>query len=361
MTEDLFEPRSVATEYEEVRRNRSGAKRALVGLLVLLAVLVGAVFGALVFIDRQIASGVEWLGDPFAALPTRPAESVQEPGESKPLNILLVGSDSRVSAGDPSQWEFGAQRTDAIMLVHVPGDRSGIFAVSIPRDSWVEVPGYGEAKINAAFSYGGPSLLIQTVENLTGVRVDHLAVTDFESFADLTDAVGGVTITIPETTYDRTRGEEIPAGTYEMNGEEALGYVRQRYGLPQGDLDRVQRQQNWLRQVASSTLERDVLTNPFTLTDVIRTASRSLAVDDSFTTARMRDLAFSLRTIRGDDLHFLTVPLEGLGWSPDGSQSIVVLDDDGVAGLSEAIAQDRLEEYLAQDPENLAVLGDWVD
>jgi LCP family protein required for cell wall assembly len=359
--DDLLPPPGRAADDGEARENRSGVRRALAGLLVLLAVLVGGLVGAVVFVDHRIAQGIEWLGDPFAVLPTRPPESVAATGAAAPLNILVVGSDSRFSAGDPSQWEYGAQRTDAIMLLHVPGDRSGVFGISIPRDSWVDVPGYGEAKINAAFSYGGPPLLIHTVENLTGVYIDHLAVTDFESFAELTDAVGGVTVTIPETTYDRRRGVTVPAGTYEMDGAAALDYVRQRYGLPEGDLDRVQRQQNWMRQIARSTLESDVLANPFALTRVLVTAGESLAVDDAFTTARMRDLAISLRNVRGDDLHFVTVPVEGLGRSPDGAQSIVVLDRDGVAELSQAVANDQVAAYLAQSPGNVDILGDRVD
>lgn len=192
------------------RRRR---RRVLIALLSALGVLGAVGLGIWFYADWQIERNIEWIDDPFAALPSRPpvstpstrdqpVTSTTAPGTSgttegpqdssavrrgDPVNLLFLGSDSRISAGDPSLWQAGAQRTDAIMLVHIPSHREEIFVMSIPRDSWVPVPGHGDAKINAAFSYGGPSLLVQTFEQLTGVRIDHLAVVDFASFVELTD------------------------------------------------------------------------------------------------------------------------------------------------------------------------------
>ena len=141
-------------------------------LLITLAIIVvlgGAAVASLSVAERWLSKNVETIGDPFQGLDTRPdlTGDTEPEGGKSPMNLLLLGSDSRISAGDPSQWKAGAQRTDAIMLVHLPADRQTAQVVSIPRDSWVPIPGHGEAKINAAFSYGGPSLMIQTVEHAT--------------------------------------------------------------------------------------------------------------------------------------------------------------------------------------------------
>ncbi|NCD16922.1 MAG: LytR family transcriptional regulator, partial [Actinobacteria bacterium] len=222
---------------------------------------------------------MERIDDPFADLtnrPTRPAPSAgatEEPGEP-PVNVLVLGSDSRISAGDPSQWAYGAQRTDAIMIVQVSGDREDAFVMSIPRDSWVPIPGYGMAKINAAFSYGGPALMIQTVEDLTGVYIDHFAVTDFESFATITDALGGVRMNLPNGLSGN--GVNLAPGEHVLNGEQALVYVRQRYNLSGGDFSRVQRQQNWMRGIMREVFEQEILKDVGRLTTFSSTVLQSV-------------------------------------------------------------------------------------
>lgn len=126
------------------------------------------------------------------------------------------------------------------MLLHISGDRPRVVAISIPRDTWVDFPEHGEAKINAVFSFGGPTFMIHTFEQLTDVRIDHFVVTDFESFSTMSDALGGVRIRLSSRL--ETPDGMIPAGDQRLNGEQALAYVRQRYGLSGGDFSRVQRQ-----------------------------------------------------------------------------------------------------------------------
>lgn len=325
-------------------------------VLSLLGVATAGLYVAVQGLRRPMAT----LDDPFAALPTR-APTVEPTDDAHaPVNILMLGSDSRISAGDPAQWEYGAQRTDAIMLLHIPGDRSAAYVISFPRDLWVPIPGHGDAKINAAFSFGGPTLMIQTVEQLTGVRIDHFAVADFESFAALTDAVGGVEITVAEDSY--ANGQlQFAAGTYLMDGEEALRYARQRYGLPGGDFDRIQRQQNWMRAIARSAFERDVLTSPAALLKFLLTATRSIAVDEGFTLNVMRGIAMTMAKVGPEDVTFLTAPHAGIGRSPDGSQSIVVVDHALLDPLMLAVAEDRLAEYLAAHPADVRLLGSAVN
>ncbi|MFC3686845.1 LCP family protein [Aquipuribacter hungaricus] len=341
----------------QVRQTRPRRQTAtfvvIVALVLVAAVVASLALAADVTVRARYDSRIERFDDPAAALSeaSRPAPV---PGEAR--TYLLLGSDSRVSAGDASQWAAGAQRTDAIMLVHLPADRSGLYVMSIPRDSWVDVPGHGRAKINAAFSWGGPALLVQTVEQLTGLRVDHVGVVDFEGFVAMTDALGGVEVTVPEATQDARAS--FPAGTSTMDGEQALDYVRQRYGLDDGDLDRVRRHQNWVRAVLRGALSRDTLTDPRQLDAFLLATTSAVALDSSFGVADLRDLALELRGLRSEDVDFLTVPVAGTGRSEDG-QSVVLLDHPAADGLWQAVRDGTLPAWTATADADL--LGSTVD
>jgi anionic cell wall polymer biosynthesis LytR-Cps2A-Psr (LCP) family protein len=191
--------------------------------------------------------------------------------------------------------------------------------------------------------------MIQTVEQLTGVRIDHFVVADFESFATLTDELGGVEITLSEPLS--VPGDDLEPGTHRLSGEQALRYVRERYNLPRGDFDRVQRQQNWMRAIMRSAFDRDVLTNPVRLTSFLETAAGAVAVDEGFSVSEMRGLALSMRDIRPRDVSFVTVPISGTGTSDDG-QSIVLLNQQPFDDLMAVVAaDDDVAAYLADDPD----------
>jgi LCP family protein required for cell wall assembly len=275
---------------------------------------------------------------------TRPSAPAVE-GPTAPVNILVLGSDSRISAGDPSAWEAGAQRTDAIMLVHLAADRKSAAAISIPRDSWVPIPGYGEAKINAAFSYGGPALMIQTVEDLTGVRIDHFAVTDFESFTTLTDSLDGVEITVPDGNGGSVRQA--------MTGEEALTFARERHALANGDFGRVQRQQAWMRAIVAKA--RNSMTEPLKMANFLEAITSSVAVDQDLTIDRIQELFMGAGDISTNDITFMTAPYSGTGRSADG-QSIVVLDRATFDPLMQAVAKDEVPNFVAANPDGMDVL-----
>jgi LCP family protein required for cell wall assembly len=325
-------------------------KRRWLIVLTVFAVVIALFVGGGYFAYEQITAGwnknIERLGDPFKDIPTD-TRPLTDPNAGDAVNILMLGSDSRVSAGDPTQWAVGAQRTDAIMLFHIPADRKSAYVMSIPRDSWVSIPGHGTAKINAAFSWGGPTLMVQTVEQLTKVRIDHLAIVDFDGFKQITDALGGVTITVPKTVTSTKQGT-IKAGTYTMDGETALTYVRQRYNLPGGDFDRVKRQQNWIRAVMVKLMSQGTLTNPLKLNDAMNALTKSLSIDDAFTFNEMQDLALSSRSLRAGDVKFFTVPVAGTGWSPDHKQSIVNLDTTADAGLFDAVRKDQVGQWITE-------------
>ncbi|WP_303878974.1 LCP family protein [Actinomyces oris] len=336
-----------------LRRPGRGWRIALLSVLAIFLVLTLATGGLALWVRHSIASGMEFIADPFADIPTRAPQQKVAAGEEPAVNILVLGTDSRTSASDPSQWKEGAQRTDAIMIVQVSGDRKTVSVMSIPRDSWVEIPGHGQGKINAAYSYGGPSLTIHTVENLTGIHIDHFAVANFESFVALTDEIGGVRVNLK--TPQTLAGKELGAGAQVLNGQQALAYTRERSSLPNGDFDRVKRQQTWMRSIVSRVLTNGTLSSPTALYSFLKTASRTVAVDESFTLNQMQSLALETRHLHSNDIRFMTVPTAGTGTSADG-QSIVTLDADADAPLFKAFAEDRVSAYLTEHPDAVELL-----
>ena len=336
-----------------LRRPGRGWRIALLSVLAIFLVLTLATGSLALWVRHSIASGIEFIADPFAGIPARAPQQKVAAGEEPAVNILVLGTDSRTSASDPSQWKEGAQRTDAIMIVQVSGDRKTVSVMSIPRDSWVEIPGHGQGKINAAYSYGGPSLTIHTVENLTGIHIDHFAVANFESFVALTDEIGGVRINLK--TPQTLAGKELGAGAQVLDGQQALAYTRERSSLPNGDFDRVKRQQTWMRSIVSRVLTNGTLSSPTALYSFLKTASRTVAVDESFTLNQMQSLALETRHLHSNDIRFMTVPTAGTGTSTDG-QSIVTLDADADTPLFNAFAEDRVSAYLTEHPDAVELL-----
>jgi anionic cell wall polymer biosynthesis LytR-Cps2A-Psr (LCP) family protein len=233
------------------------------------------------------------------------------------MNILLVGADKA---------KAGASRADTIMLMHLPANRDKAYLISIPRDSWVPVPDNGRAKINSAFAYGGPSLLVRTVEGFTDVHIDHYMQVDFAGFQAMTDAVGGVNV----------------PGAGHLDGKEALKYVRERKSLPRGDFDRIKRQQGFLKALmAQSSASFD---NPIALTRLLDAVSHSVSVDSGLSGGDLRSLVFSMRGLRdGKSIQFMTAPNTGTGMVD--SQSVVFLDKDKGVQLWGLVREDRMAEW----------------
>jgi len=283
-------------------------------------------------------------------------ESVRPtPDNNESINILLLGADAG-SARNPGtnsilqdaasgKWPIGKYRSDATMLVHISADRKSTYVASIPRDSYVPVfddTGHKRqtTKINAALSLYGPSGALSTVENLTGLRIDHLAMVDWDGFEDITDALGGVTIT--------TTGE----GTRKLNGKQALAYVRERYRLPGGDFDRVKRQQNFLRSMMTAILDKGTLTNPLKLRSTLGAITKNMAVDDDWSNSGIRGLAFSLRGTRPANVTFMTIPTNGTGSDPVAG-SIVNVDYQLSDQLFAAMRDDNVADFVAGNPDLL--------
>jgi LCP family protein required for cell wall assembly len=330
-------------------RPRAPRRRVLIRVLgaaaAAVVLLVGGTTG--LFLERQRAydRNIRRIPGAFPAEPNRPARA---PGRAQ--NWLLVGSDRRADQAttgrDATQplWRYGAQRADTIMLVHLPADRDRAYLVSFPRDAWVPIQGYGNAKLNAAFSFGGPPLLIATIERLTGVRVDHFAILDFEGFRSMTDALGGVEVRVTRTVWAPAQRVVWPAGTHHLDGARALDFVRQRHNLPGGDLGRIKRQQAFLKALARQAVDRGTLTNPLKLNAFLEAATKAVSADESLTTSTLRSLALQFRSVRPGDLVFVTAPVVGMG--TEGRQSVVYLDRAKGQPLYRALRTDAVAGYL---------------
>ncbi|MFY1635792.1 LCP family protein [Solwaraspora sp. WMMB335] len=317
------------------RRLRRIALFGIAGLVVAaLATAVGAAA-----ISHYYLGEIERIPDPFAAIPAEQRPSPTPQGST----ILLAGVDSQApgaTGADSSSTPHG--RTDSLMVVRITADRKRAYVVSIPRDSWVPIPGHENFKINAAYAYGGASLAVQTVENVTGLRIDHVALIDLAGLRDLTDAVGGVTVDIPAGTPNPGQRTSWPSGPQRLDGEQAVQYVRQRHGLPEGDFDRMRRHQNYLRALLTETLDRDTLTSPRQLGALLEAVTRTVTVDEGLTNDKLRQLAFDLHTIR-NNVQFVTAPVADTGYV--GDQWVMWLDTERGVDFWNAIRDDSLEQY----------------
>jgi len=329
-------------------------RKAALGLIVCALVTVGGLLGFLFYAQNHLAGQLDRIDDAFTGLTDRPPKPTSGVA-AKAVNILLIGSDRRSDVpttgrdAPASGWLPGLQRSDTLMILHIAGDRDTAAVISLPRDSWVEVPGHGSNKINAAFSFAGPSLAVATVEKLTHVRIDHLAVVDWNGFKELTDALGGVTVYVPETVHDSARRVTWTQGEHTLDGEEALSYVRQRYGLPGGDLDRTRRQQYFLRVMMAQAAHQGMLSDPRGIYTFLDTLTRNMSVDSEWSVGDMRGLVLSLRGLRPHDVTSLNAPVRGLG--REGDQSVVYLDELANRSLWRAVRNDDVSGWVAHHPE----------
>ena len=332
-------------EAVEADRSRRRRRRILTGLGVTVLVLLLVLGGGAWWLTERYAGNVERLGDVFADVPadSRPAPAAPtEPGVSgDPLTFLLVGSDSREAT---AEGDAPGGRSDAIMIARIGADRQSAQVISIPRDSWVEIPGNGMNKINAAYAFGGPALLIQTVEQLSGVRIDHFAAIDFEGLAEVTRALGGVDVMVAETTTNR--GYTFEAGMNRITAEEVRWYLGQRYGLPGGDFDRVKRQQQFIKAVMDKLISRDTFSDLGRLDASLRAVGDSLAVDSGLGNTAMLQMAYSMRNLEQSGIDFFTAPVLGTG--REGAASVVYLDETTGARMWEYLRTDSLGENAAE-------------
>lgn len=341
MIDDLLD--DAATD-EEPRPRRRWLRRTFVSLLCLVLLVVVGIGAYGWFLSSKVDNNLtreDLLGSDLVVDGQKVDPETTTDGEKlvtgAGTNYLLIGSDAR-----PGET---ASRADVIQLVHVNKAASQVHLVHFPRDLYVDIPGQGKDKINAAYAYGGAPLLVRTLQDLTGVKIDHVAQTDFEGFKDLTDAVGGVRVYAEEaSSTGGNGGTDIQQGWNELDGEQALGFVRERYQLSEGDISRGERQGAWLRAIMEKTLDPAVLLNPAKLTDVIDAGTKNTTVDNSLTIGEIRKQALRMRGIRGDDITFVTAPWDGFG-TTSGGASIVNVDEAGMDRLHDALAADDMDSF----------------
>ncbi|GAA2518200.1 LCP family protein [Pilimelia columellifera subsp. columellifera] len=315
---------------------------AAAALLVVSLLAVGALALYGKSLDKNLART-----DPFSALTGgRPPATVDGV-----INMLLVGSDSRdpdASLNVSSEW-----RADTIIVMHIPANQKEAYLISVPRDLYVPIPespsadcGERRGKVNAAFAFGGLPLAVRTVECFTDIRMDHVVAIDFAGFKEVTDALGGVDMKIEQTvTSIHKPFRTFKKGKRQLSGAEALDYVRQRKQFADGDFARVRHQQQFLRALMDKAVSSGTLANPPKLNAFLKAATGALTVDKELS---LVDMAVQFRNLKGDNLRFMTSPHAGS--ETINGESVVVSDRPKALALYQAVAKDKVAEWVAANP-----------
>ncbi|WP_253259697.1 LCP family protein [Subtercola boreus] len=358
-------PRRILTpEQRRRRRRRQVATRWLVIAVVLAVVATG---GYVVYNYQRFVGGINHID----AIPG----GTNTTGRDQ--NILLVGDDHRPDNATPEQLaqlgteqDGGGTSTDTMIVVHLPADGSSATMISLPRDSWVDIPGYGKDKLNSAFIHGvedggndaaGAQLLITTIQNLTGLTIDHFVRVSLLGFYNVVDALGPVQVCLNEAVNDPFSAIDLPAGVSALNASQALSFVRQRHGLPNGDLDRQVRQQYFLSVEARQILSAGTLLNPVKLGSVLDAISSSVETDPGL---NIIDLATQMRGLSADKIRSATIPITGTPTiEVDGNDvSIVAVDTAAmpgfIAGILGTAAPDAPASASAYDTATASAPGD---
>ncbi|MCH0538460.1 LCP family protein [Streptomyces sp. MUM 203J] len=281
-------------------------------------------------------------------------------------NILLVGTDGRanLTPEDKARYRLGGAPcncTDTIILAHISEDRRRASLVSLPRDTYAELPERRDAtsgkrhashpvKLNAAYAEGGPNLTVRTVEQLTGVKIDHYLEVDFVSFMRTVDAVGGVRICTARRMKDPHTGLDLAAGTHTLDGGQALRYVRSRYVDGASDLGRMRRQQRFVAALVERASSDPALLNPVRFRKVVGAMAGAVRADDGFGAEEMVGLAKAMRGLSTTSSEFTSVPVEPAGAAVKGLGSVVKWEAEGARKLFDAIREDRPLTSVSRSP-----------
>ena len=340
---------------------RVGRALSVVAAVVSVAVLATSGVGYALYTkyDGQITRSPD---------PPRPAGVDAPPDAPRGArNVLLIGSDTRDSTGEEFQGKgkgaITGQRADTIILAHLYGDDDAAQLVSFPRDSYVQIPAYpdpqtGETvpehldKINSAMSEGGVPLLVATLENLTGIRIDNQITINFLGFKSMVDAVGGVDVCLLQAAKDKETGIDLAAGKHTLRGDQALQFVRQRKGSLDGlDTNRIKRQQAFIGSLVKKVLSAGTLTSPGKLTSFLDAATSSVTVDQELTGTDLFGLARQFKGVASGGVAFTTIPYTDLGAKRPtsiGISSVVLLDDAKARELFTQLREDRAPAQLAE-------------
>ncbi len=301
--------------------------------------------------------------------------------DGKDQNILLVGLDDRSGATPAeleelsTQTDGGSMNTDTMMVLHVPADGARATVISLPRDSWVDIKGSGKGKLNSAYGdgfadgggqAGGFALLTSTIEGITGLKINHYIAVSLLAFYRISKAIGGVPVCLTQAQNASTdadangsgySGIDLPKGESVIEGKQALAFVRQRHGLPRGDLDRIVRQQYFLSHAFTKIASAGTLLNPFALSRLITAVSSSLTIDDGLD---LLQLAGQVQGLTAGNITFATIPTLGIQNTTNGigqTVSIVALDFAAIpAFVAQVVGQpSAYESATAADPASVNV------
>ncbi|GAB3238089.1 LCP family protein [Kineosporia babensis] len=311
----------------------------LVGLLIAYPIILG--FTAWTSLNRVDAVGPAQEGSNLEDTPGR--------------TYLVVGSDSRDDLSDDEKKDLGTgsvagQRTDTIMLLHVPDGDGPTVLISVPRDSYVPIPGKGSNKINAAYAMGGPTLLIKTLEEVGGVKIDDYIETGLGGFANIVNAVGGVELCPKRDMNDKKAHINLKKGCQEMDGKTALGYARARYSDPRGDLGRVERQRETLAAIAKKTLSPATIIQPWRAIPAAKAGGGALTVDESTGPIALTKFVLAMRAVSGNDGLSMTVPIGNADYRVNG-MSAVKWDTEKALEMFTALKNDDTEALRAMAEE----------
>ena len=313
------------------------ARIAAIGVLV--ATVISG--GAITYINSAVGNiKTQNIDDQLG--PNRP-----EPGPA--INLLLIGSDTRAGQGKGfgHAGQFGGQRSDTNILVHISENRDWATAVSIPRDTSVDMPdciredgtiskGYN-GRFNEAFGRGGAACVIKTLETITDIKIDHFIIVDFTGFKNVVDAVDGVEVCLTAAVNDPKSHLSLPKGTSTIFGKDALAFVRARKTLGDGgDISRIRRQQDFLASLVRKATSKGILLNPFKVTALIKAVTGSLTTDEALGSVDgLKELAFNMQELRPSSVRFITAP-----WKPDPNNWVKVVFSEKATDLWTALKND---------------------
>lgn len=291
--------------------------------------------------------------DAFAGIDNRPEKI------SSAVNYLLVGSDTRegLSKAELKELRVGSvataagKRSDTMLLVHISKARDKAVLISIPRDSFALIPAYTNkagkvtparhSKINSAFNWGGAPLLIQTIEEMTQLKIDHYVEINFAGFARVVDALGGIEVCTKKDIDDPKSHLVLEAGVHTLNGIESLKYVRTREFDGMGDIGRMQRQQAFMSSVLKKATSAGVLLNPITMTSFINSSLDAVTTDAGLQSAELISLAKGMKSLATSNIRTLTVPLSDLNYYANGVTASVLWDPVLAPELWNRLREDR--------------------
>jgi LCP family protein required for cell wall assembly len=337
-------------------RRRRARKVVLISLAALIVIIAGTGTAAYL-VARHDLGGMQRLGNPFASIPTSARPALPTGAAANDQTFLVSGVDTQ-SPGPPASGSAASgsaasgsaassqrPRSDSLMLVHLIAGGAGAYVVSIPSDAWVPIPGHGHGTIDSAYLDGGPTLMIETVEHLTGVRVDHFAIINWAGFRALTNALGGVTVNVPKTTYDPSSQVIWTPGQHHLDGTQALEYVTDRHGLLSGYVGLEQRQQEYLRGVLKQLRLTGMLANPLSAGTVLHALTSAVSVDSTISVSAMLHLALSISGLNTNRIVFGTAPYV-TATAVHRSQSVVQLNRTVGAGFWHAFEYDSLPAFM---------------